>query len=353
MTRLRFFGVFMVLALGSGCGGAGTGSVDSTATGTDFCRSMVDETVTAVARRYVGSDDWRDHYTSSVLCDQVDGLIAAGTLTYDRASGEDCLTHLRQLDCIDIRLPESCTDAIAGRLPAGSQCFFLEHFFSDCAPGNYCEGSGNACGGTCKPYVQPGGSCAYTLAGEFPGCASGLSCPHGSNLCTPYVGEGESCLDASAGNCGDGLYCNGVACQKRKTSGTCRYGGECAAGYVCAGPTNTRTCTKVKLPGDSCTQGQSECYGLSFCGDDGKCTRTGVAEDQPCGTNLQGEYIQCGTHLYCGWATPPLVDPSVGIVGGGTCQRTKPAGSPCSYWTECAGKSAYCDSATSLCVTCD
>jgi hypothetical protein len=248
------------------------------------------------------------------------------------------------MDCIDIHLPESCTDGIAGRLPAGSQCSFFELLFSDCAPGNYCESSGNACGGTCKPYVQPGGSCAYTLAGEFPGCASGLSCPHGSNLCTPYVGEGESCLDASTGECGDGLYCNGAACQKRNTSGACTFGGECAAGSVCT-RSYPRTCTTVKLPGDSCTQGQAECYGLSYCGDDGKCTRTGAAENQFCGTNFQGEYIQCGTDLYCATDTN----------GAQTCQKTKPAGSNCSnyYSSDCAGNSAYCDSATSLCVACN
>jgi len=94
MMKLRLFALFLGLSLGPGCGGAGTGSVDSTATAADFCRSMIEETVTAVARCSVGSDDWRDHYTKSMLCDQVDGLIAAGTLAYDRASGEECLTHL-------------------------------------------------------------------------------------------------------------------------------------------------------------------------------------------------------------------------------------------------------------------
>lgn len=129
------------------------------------------------------------------------------------------------------------------------------------------------------------------------------------------------------------------------------YGYECAAGYVCTGSGYAKTCTKVKLPGDSCTQGQSECYGLSFCSDNGKCTRTGVGENQPCGTNPQGEYIQCETDLYCGLSSTQAsiyadVDPAA------TCQKKKPTGSNCSYSLQCADISAYCDSATSLCATC-
>ena len=119
------------------------------------------------------------------------------------------------------------------------------------------------------PYIDTSG---------FPICASGSSCQFNGCLCVPYLGEGQPC---GAGDCGDGLYCDlGTTgtCQERKTSGTCTYGYECAAGYVCTGSAYAKTCTKVKLPGDSCTQGQSECYGLSFCSDNGKCTRTGVVE---------------------------------------------------------------------------
>jgi hypothetical protein len=359
MMKPRLVALFMVLPLGSGCGRTGIGSVGSSAAAADFCHSMIDEVVAAGARCAAGSDfPWRDQYTGSVPCDQVDGLLAAGTLTYDPATGADCLTRLSQMDCVGEVLPEPCRDAIAGRLPAGSQCsFFANSWFSDCAPGNYCHRPGNACGGTCQPYVQPGGSCAYTDAGGFPLCASGSSC--NNELCVPYLGDGEICWgEHSAGDCGDGLYCdfrttNPAICRKRRTSGTCADGFECAAGTVCAGPANAKTCTKVKLPGDSCTQGQSECFGLSFCGDGGKCTRTGVAENQPCGTNLQGEYIQCGIDFFCA-GTLTLVDPSVGTVGGvGTCQEKKPMGSNCSYWTECAGNLAYCDSATRLCVACN
>jgi len=357
MMKFRLFALFLGLSLGPGCGGSGTGSVDSTATGADFCRSMVDAFVASAARCPADlSPYWRDYFTGSVLCDQVDGMLAAGTLTYDRASGEDCLTHLRQLDCVDIGLPESCTDAIAGRLPAGSQCSYFEIApFADCAPGNYCTYTGNACGGICQPYVQPGGSCAYTDASGFPRCTSGSSCRLESESCVPYVSEGQPCQGQNSGDCGDGLYCDwgttgsGI-CHKRRTSGTCVDGPECAAGYVCAGPADAKTCTKAKLPGDSCTQGQAECYGLSFCGDNGKCTRTGVAENQPCGTNLQGEYIQCGTDLYCA-GTATMGDNIV----AGVCQKRKPAGSPCSGINpgECAGNFAYCDSTTSLCVTCN
>ena len=339
----------MVSSLGSGCGGSGIGSSTDA---TEFCYSMVDEMVDAIARCFAGSMfDWRDQYTGSMLCDQVDGLLAAGRLTYDRASGADCLTQLSQLACsIQYSLPESCTDALAGNLPAGSQCSYFENgLFSDCASGNYCSDIGNVCGGICKPFVQPGGSCAYTDGRGFPICASGSSCQFNGYLCVPYLGESQPC---GAGDCGDDLYCDlgtTVTCQKRKTSGTCTYGYECAAGYVCTGSAYAKTCTKVKLPGDSCTQGQSECYGLSFCGDNGKCTRTGVGENQPCGTNPKGEYIQCGTDLYCDRAAAAQ---SSAVFGFSTCQRQQPTGSNCSYSLQCAGISAYCDSATSLCATC-
>ena len=88
MLKPLWFALFMVLSLGSGCGGSGIGS--STAA-TEFCHSMVDEMVDAIARCFTGTMyDWRDQIF--VPCDQVDGLLAAGTLTYDRASGADCLT---------------------------------------------------------------------------------------------------------------------------------------------------------------------------------------------------------------------------------------------------------------------
>jgi hypothetical protein len=356
--KLRSFALFTALSLGTGCGGSAPLFVGSTATGSDFCHSMVDESVAAAARSY-GGEDWRDYYTGADLCDQVGALLAAGTLTYDRASGADCLEAMSQLDRIYLRSIESCTNAIAGRLPAGSQCSNFALGFSDCAPGNYCANGGNICGGVCKPYVQPGGSCAYTDTDPFPNCAAGSTCQ--ADLCVPDASEGQHCLGGSAGGCGEGLYCDAGTCNKRKTSGDCTYRPGCAAGYVCTGPANAMTCTKVKLPGQACTQGQLECYGLSFCGADGRCTRTGVAANQPCGTNARGEYIQCGTGLYCpvgtmGSITVGVVDPSTGTVGGvGTCQKKQLAGSFCGGFNDyaCAGKSAYCDSATYRCATCD
>jgi hypothetical protein len=351
--KLRLFALFTALSLGVGCGGSAPLLTGSSATGSNFCHSMVDELVAATTRCHVGPDPdpyWRDFYTGSVLCDQVDELLAAGTLTYDRASGADCLKHLSQLDCDYDSSIESCTNAIAGRLPAGNPCSYFGIWRSDCAPGNYCSYTGDACGGICKPYVQPGGSCAYTVPSGFASCVSGSSCRK-NELCVSDVGEGQPCMGLSDGHCGDDLSCawDTDRCTKKQTSGTCAMGVECAAGYVCAGPAGATTCAKAKSPGDSCTQGQSECYGLSFCGDDGKCAHTGVAENQPCGTNSQGEYIQCGTDLYCA----VIMSSSGAVIVGGTCQKKKSPGSNCTYTTECSGKSAYCDSTTYLCATCD
>ena len=354
MTKLRLGALFMVLSLGFGCGRSGIGSPGSSATAADFCNSAVDPLV-AFLVRCGGSPEryWSYLHTSAApaFCAKINASLAAGTITYDRANGAECLVRLNQLDCnsIDSSGLDSCSNAFTGRLPVGSQCsYLLIRLSTDCAPGNYCSYTSDTCGGTCKPYVQSGGPCAYTSE-----CAPGSSCQYSSSLCVSDVDEGQACRGPSAGDCSDGLYCEGATtspgtCRKKKTSGACTtYGSECAEGYVCAGPANAKTCTRAKQQGDSCTQGQSECFALGFCDDEGKCTLTGMAENQFCGGNPQGEFIRCGTDLYCVGGT------TSGTMG--TCKRTKPAGLPCtsSYSGECAGVSSICDPTNKVCVACN
>jgi len=180
------------------------------------------------------------------------------------------------------------------------------------------------------------------------------SCQINTDLCVPDVADCQPCLGPSAGDCSQGLYCDGDnttagTCRKGRTSGACTtIGSECALGYGCMGTTGAETCTKLKMPGDACTPGRHECYFLlGYCGSENKCITTRALENQPCNIyfDSQNELVQCDSGLTC-------IGSSASTMGA--CQKKKPAGAPCTpYSVVCAGTGAYCDPKTSLCVSCD
>jgi hypothetical protein len=341
-----------------GCDGAKTQSgplaPGNSATGEDFCRSLVDQQVSLLSRCFGGTEAyWRDELYLGGECDQVGAGLAAKTLAYDPSKGADCLKRMSQASCFSNDVIDSCSSALAGRLPVGSPCDPNNGITSICAPGTFCFSAYQTCGGTCQPKVQPGGSCANTTTTGYYSCALGSTCGNQNQLCIPDVAEGQACRGPSAGQCRTGFYCDGNGsttgtCHKQQTSGSCDpFLVQCALGYSCAGPDGAQTCSKWKMSGDSCTPGWSECFWGLSCGSDGKCASIEASENQPCGQNAQDERVDCSAGLYCAQSAGSSM---------GSCQRQKPAGAACagsSVAYECAGKVAYCYSTTKLCVACN
>jgi hypothetical protein len=338
------------------CGHDSKPAPKGTATPTDFCHALV-ATVSELQTRCFGGGEsfWTDLYSRLVPCDDLAKQIADGSIVYDQAKGARCLDQVKALACdstIDADA-NACADALVGQVPGGNACARSSLVvFDTCAPGHTCTAVANSCAGVCRPVAQPGSSCAYSSSTGSVTCADGSSCQLNTDLCVEDVAEGQACQGPSAGDCGYGLVCEvgtgetAGTCRKRRTSGACASLSDCAASYVCSGPEGARTCRKAKLPGDSCTPGMGECYYfLTWCGSDGTCTDTGAQENEPCGAQGQDyrDNIPCASGLTC----------ASNDAGVGTCRKRKPAGSPCTFGSECAGTDAYCDSATKLCVSCE
>lgn len=327
-----------------------------TATPEDFCHGLV-ATVSELQTRCFGGGEsfWSDLYARMVPCDGLAKQIADGKIAYDQVKGARCLDQVKGLAC-DSTISadaDACADALVGQVASGNACTRLPvDLFNTCAPGNTCTSVANSCAGVCKPVGQPGSSCNYSSTVGTRQCTEGFSCQPNTDLCVEDVAEGEVCQGPSAGDCRNGLVCEGGTsktagtCRKKKTSGACTSNSDCATGHVCVGQEGAKTCRKAKLPGDSCTPGMGDCLPfLTWCGGDGTCTNTGVQENEPCGRQGEeyGDSIQCASGLTC----------ATNGDGDGTCRKQKPAGSPCTYYDECAGTDAYCDSETKLCVSCE
>jgi hypothetical protein len=323
----------------------------SSATPTDFCNSFMQAAEDWGTRCLGGTPAfWTNVYSQVLDCNRLAQTISSGDLSYDANSGAQCLSQIAGYNCDQTGEVPACTAALVGHVSSGGACSaqWLT-VFSVCAPGNYCHFVSNTCGGTCRPYAQPGSSCAYSSTDGSVDCARGSNCQLNTQVCVTDVAEGQPCEGPTAGGCADGLFCDGGdtstagTCRKRNTSGACKDSSECASNYVCTGDANANTCRKMKVPGDSCTPGLRECLSLfSWCNSDGKCTEGRARENETCG-QVNDEYVQCDTDLHCAYT---------GNAQSGTCQKGLPAGSPCSYGSECAGSYAYCDSTTKLCVSC-
>jgi hypothetical protein len=347
-------GIALLLACdGSKSAGPRFSAPGSSATAGDFCNSIIQNATNLQARCSGGGEAfWKDLYGQVLNCSQLAKDVAAGVLSYDAQKGAQCLEEMSQIECNQSGTSAACSAAITGHIPTGGSCSNNMGWtiFTDCAPGNYCYLDIAKCGGTCKPYAKEAESCAYTAASGSVSCANGTSCQMQSQVCVADVAEGQPCEGPTAGECADGLYCDGKStlvpgvCRKSKTGGACVDASECANNHSCIGTEGSKTCRKMKLPGDSCTPGLRECFFfLGWCGSDGKCTQAGAEENQPCGL-IDYEVVRCVSGLTCTTA-------STGSTA--TCQKGKPAGSPCTSGSECEGTVSYCDPATKMCVACN
>jgi hypothetical protein len=338
--------MFFATTLVAACGDSKSSSPGSTTTITDFCNSIV-QSLADVQSRCLGHDSafWKDLYQQSFRCDGLEGRVSSGTISYDAQKARECLDQLAKLTCDLSSALSACTDAVIGKVGTGGTCAVLQGLSGDCAPGNYCIMTLTSCGGTCQAEAKVGASCASNR------CEDGSSCQYSTDICLADVGEGQPCEGKDAAGCADGFYCEGGttttagACRKKKTSGPCTSRNECANSYNCAGAEGSKSCSKSKVIGDTCTPGLGECYAYMFwCGSDGKCTDAKVQEGQTCGIT-NGDYISCASGLSCVYGSGSSV---------GTCQKGLAAGSQCTSSSACTGGTFnYCDSPTRTCVACD
>lgn len=329
-----------VAGLISSCDGKKSTPHGGAATVGDFCSSMSRAAAQLQSTCIGGSEEfWTQTYSSIFDCAEWTSRVSTGSLVYDPQRGAQCLDEISRYGCEDSGEVSPCTGALSGTVPSGGTCkAATDGFFSACAPGNHCDLDASICGGTCKPYRQPGESCTSA-------CAHGSHCQFNIDVCVLDVNEGQPCEGKTAGACTDDLYCDGGSmsiegvCRKKKTSGTCVDASECANRYRCVGSTGAKTCRKAKWVGDSCTPGLGECYpAFSWCGSDGKCTDTKAQEGQPCGA-VNGDYIACASDWAC---------------SQNTCQKGLPPGASCASGGLCTGGSiSFCDPKTKLCVSCE
>jgi hypothetical protein len=335
--------VMLLLVVGGlplACDGKKSTPPGSAATVGDFCSSLSRAAVQLQVNCLGGTEAfWTQTYSTLFDCAEWTSRFSSGDFVYDPGKGAQCLDDISRYGCDDSGEVSACIRAISGTVPSGGSCkAALDGFFSACTVGNHCELDASICGGTCKPYRQPGDSCTSS-------CADGSSCQNNADICVLDVGEGQPCQGKTAGDCTNDLYCEGGSlstegvCRKKKTSGACASAEECANRYRCVGSDGAKTCRKAKWVGDPCTPGLGECYPMfSWCGSDGKCSDAKAQEGQPCGA-LNADYIACASGLLC---------------SQNTCQKGLPAGSPCTSSSACTGGTiSFCDPKTKLCTSCE
>jgi hypothetical protein len=339
----------IVIAPLCGCGGSSSGETATepqvSATVTEFCRSAVEAIVRYESRCFGGSVEmWRAIF-ESLNCDATAASAAAGRLAYDPARAAACLSQLEQASCTNSTDSVDCAQAVVGQANPGGACNDLHTVFSECAPGSYCDAAAYACGGTCRQYAPAGGSCALPATGTRVRCAPHTSCDTTTNICVADAAEGQPC-----GSCVTTQYCDRAGadggtsvsgvCRPRQTSGACPTGVECQTGYTCSTANGAKTCVRWKFTGEACIIGQNECYPLTYCGADGRCSADGAPGGASCGKQANGETVRCARGFFC--------------ASNSTCQPQKPPGSVCTTleYGACAGANGHCDASTSKCVSC-
>lgn len=142
----------------------------------------------------------------------------------------------------------------AGKVALGQSCLID----MDCDAGVCIRGKGDTAG-ACRLPSQVGESC-----GASQRCASGLRCRAPEGVCVAPVARGQSCQ--SPFDCESGSKCQAGTCAAMKV------GDACAEGSVPCDLGQGQTCVldqcvdmTLKLTGESCLSGTSECAGSDRC----------------------------------------------------------------------------------------
>lgn len=125
--------------------------------------------------------------------------IEKGRVVYSPEQAGVCAKAFETLACADLdRWPASCDKALAGQVPLDGECGNN----IDCQPGAYCDTSGDACPGTCRPQIPVGEPCPVS---NEDACVDGLECFKGT--CVELPGAGEPCGGGTAPDCELGTLC--------------------------------------------------------------------------------------------------------------------------------------------------
>ncbi|HVU51822.1 MAG TPA: hypothetical protein VHL80_14095 [Polyangia bacterium] len=330
----------VVVAAGAGCGryplapsagpsgAAGAPDDSSLSTPTGFCRAFEASSYAATKRCY-GSEVPADVVATidAQICAPLDGALAAGRITYDRAGAAACLSQA------GASLAESCRfdtipcadEVVAGLLPDGAPC----ESSAECAATSFCvRPDRSTCQqAVCTPDSQLGEPCGI-------GCAPGLTCAtDGSDVCVVDTGTlGAGCDLTAVAPCDWGFACRpnasgAGACVESRTGLACQDDLECPVEDLCDG-----TCKPRLAMGASCAASPQGCLALATCDQaTRRCVPAGN-DGQPCGMN---------GFCYEGSCSPTAAGDSVCVVNRGT-------GSACDDPNECA--SGVCEAGA--CAAC-
>lgn len=155
---------------------------------------------------------FKDYGWNGSLSDlTVSGVATGGKVTYDPAAGTECLTSIRNIQCVNTpvavykTINDKCFAAAKGTAALASPC----RSNAECVPTAYCDLT-NADAGVCTALkatgaecAPAGGECAYR---EGPGPSRCLDVDgNGTYNCGPTIPNGQACgvtdYDCASGSC--------------------------------------------------------------------------------------------------------------------------------------------------------
>ncbi len=240
--------------------------------------------------------------------------IAAGRLTFDRASFDACTQSYATSDCA-LQTDAACRTIFVGTRGNGEPCSQQV----ECDPDHACIGSGTC--GVCQPRVPRGADCTRSR------CVRGSECQAVGNVatCVAVAGEGDTC-GGGVGACSGRLQCIDGRCLRPASLGD-----NCNTRpiqYANCDPFSNTRCAAGVCQEVSWERLGAACSGLQTCDHEGICNSSSrTCEPRPTEGARCAVGDRCGPDLFCD--------------GNGVCQRYRQLGEPCTTATRCIS-GAYC-----------
>jgi hypothetical protein len=297
-----------------------TASLDPLSTAEGYCKASYDAHY-AFSVRCEGYDPgWaaiRPRFWYEEACAPTGVSVAAGRMTYDRASGEACLAaYAAAASCEEpIATLPACALALQPAVTTGGACTR----YGECLAALTCTSPDGTCPGHCAGFLALGERCD----GGVLSCGPGLWCD-GGGICAQRLSAGQLCASAL---CMENLYCDGTICSYVAGPGESCATTPCDASrnvYCSAG-----TCRAVPAYGEPCGEGDRCATGLYCRKANNTCytpPTVPVADGQPC---VAPDF--CGPYSFCDTSLPTAL-----------CAPRKPVDAVCRDGSECL-QPAHCD----------